>query len=236
MKTRNDKWITVKPNGSGKTGTPVLLDKNGDVKAGMGGKHKGENISEVSGSGTTKKKSSAQPTKSKSADKVKVGDDAHKALDPGELDPTQKMMVQYYTGGGFVSINSTLRSGGELGFGDKRITDTLDSLMQKTDAPVQVYRGVTGEMAKKLKKGANFSDGGYTSTSTDISVSGGDFSKSGALMEITIPKGSPAVSVRKNAIKHDEHEIILGRGGTYTVTGEKMVEGRKVFLVEYSNG
>ena len=43
-----DKWITVKPNGEGKTGRPVLIDgETGEVKAGMGGKFNGQKISEA---------------------------------------------------------------------------------------------------------------------------------------------------------------------------------------------
>ena len=43
-----DKWITVKPNGEGKTGRPVLIDvETGEIKAGMGGKFNGQKISEA---------------------------------------------------------------------------------------------------------------------------------------------------------------------------------------------
>lgn len=42
-----DKWITVKPNGPESKGSPVLIGEGGEIKAGMGGKFKGEKISEV---------------------------------------------------------------------------------------------------------------------------------------------------------------------------------------------
>lgn len=43
-----DKWITVHPNGKENKGAPVKIDTStGEVKAGMGGKHNGEKISEV---------------------------------------------------------------------------------------------------------------------------------------------------------------------------------------------
>lgn len=50
----DDKWITVHPSGKGlnksgkkKAGTPVLIDEEGRVKGGMGGKFKGEKIGEI---------------------------------------------------------------------------------------------------------------------------------------------------------------------------------------------
>lgn len=44
----DDKWVTVKPNGQAGKGRPVLIDsETGEIKAGMGGKFKGEKISEI---------------------------------------------------------------------------------------------------------------------------------------------------------------------------------------------
>jgi len=46
---REEKWITVHPNGKDKKGQPVLIDaESGDVQGGMGGKFNGMNIKEVS--------------------------------------------------------------------------------------------------------------------------------------------------------------------------------------------
>lgn len=42
-----DKWITVKPNGQHNKGAPVMIDGEGRVKGGMGGKFNGEKISEI---------------------------------------------------------------------------------------------------------------------------------------------------------------------------------------------
>ena len=43
----DDKWITVKPNGPDHKGSPVKIDDNGRVQAGMGGKFIGQKISET---------------------------------------------------------------------------------------------------------------------------------------------------------------------------------------------
>ena len=43
-----DRWITVRPNANGK-GSPVKIGENGEIKAGMGGKFNGKNISEAHG-------------------------------------------------------------------------------------------------------------------------------------------------------------------------------------------
>lgn len=44
-----DKWITVHPNGKGEKGQPALIDGEGTVKAGMGGKFNGKNIKDAHG-------------------------------------------------------------------------------------------------------------------------------------------------------------------------------------------
>ncbi len=44
---QDNRWITVKPNGPGKKGSPVQIDDSGRVVKGMGGKFNGEKISEV---------------------------------------------------------------------------------------------------------------------------------------------------------------------------------------------
>lgn len=46
-----DHWITVRPNGPGTKGQPVLLSKGGEIKGGMGGKFNGKNISSLKGEG-----------------------------------------------------------------------------------------------------------------------------------------------------------------------------------------
>ncbi|MDR0339623.1 MAG: DUF1073 domain-containing protein [Desulfovibrio sp.] len=43
----DDNWVTVKPNGPDAVGRPVLLGEGGEVKAGMGGKFKGQKLSEI---------------------------------------------------------------------------------------------------------------------------------------------------------------------------------------------
>ena len=60
-----DRWITVKPNGSSNKGQHALIGEGGIVKAGMGGKFNGEKISEVrssfTGAKTPKDLASGQP-------------------------------------------------------------------------------------------------------------------------------------------------------------------------------
>ncbi len=43
----DSRWITVKPNGAENKGSPVKIDESGRIEAGMGGKFKGEKISEI---------------------------------------------------------------------------------------------------------------------------------------------------------------------------------------------
>lgn len=53
----NDKWITVKPNGPEHKGTPVKLEDDGTIKAGMGGKFTGKNIGSIKKNGNNKEPS-----------------------------------------------------------------------------------------------------------------------------------------------------------------------------------
>lgn len=64
-----DGWITVKPNGERKKGQPVLLDDNGVVQGGMGGKFNGKHISEAKGEGKKKKEIHGKPYASQSTPK-----------------------------------------------------------------------------------------------------------------------------------------------------------------------
>lgn len=43
----DDRWITVKPNGAEHKGSPVKIDDEGRIVAGMGGRFKGEKINEI---------------------------------------------------------------------------------------------------------------------------------------------------------------------------------------------
>lgn len=44
---QDDRWITVKPNGAQNKGRPALIDENGTIKAGMGGKFNGRSIDDI---------------------------------------------------------------------------------------------------------------------------------------------------------------------------------------------
>lgn len=70
----DDKWITVKPNGPDHKGSPVKIDDNGRVQAGMGGKFTGQKISETRRSFTGPK--SPKLLQPKKADSKKSDKDA----------------------------------------------------------------------------------------------------------------------------------------------------------------
>ena len=60
------KWITVKPNGGGSKGSPVLIGEGGEILAGMGGKFNGSNIGEIRGASERKRTTVNEPTVIKS--------------------------------------------------------------------------------------------------------------------------------------------------------------------------
>lgn len=53
--TMDDKWITVKPNGPEHKGRPVLIDGEGKIKAGMGGKFNEKHITQAHKQSTVEK-------------------------------------------------------------------------------------------------------------------------------------------------------------------------------------
>lgn len=83
-----DKWITVKPNGAGNTGRPVLIDgETGKVKGGMGGKFNGKKISQA------KSASSKPEDKGKSANgEMKSIIDMHNKVK--KLEDKQKKAIE----------------------------------------------------------------------------------------------------------------------------------------------
>jgi len=58
--TKDERWITVKPNGEGAKGAKVLLNNAGEVVAGMGGKFNGQKLSDLNKSNHPSKMSVAE--------------------------------------------------------------------------------------------------------------------------------------------------------------------------------
>lgn len=155
--------------------------------------------------------------------------------------------IAYSRNGLYAQINAPLRraSGKPGGGGLKPIDEhlhgrvkALDSAVGKSPAPrdMVTYRGVNDEAAVKaikgLKPGDTYIDPGFVSTSHSPDI-GKDYTqgfgvRSGVEIRVTVPKGYPALPIPSEFPK--EREILLGRGGHFSVTGRSVAEDGHTIL------
>lgn len=169
-----------------------------------------------------------------------TGPAAHKAV-KHDLDAMEVMGLKTYSSDNgktsfYKEINNDLRSGKELSPTAANITRNLDQTFAsaETTEPIEVYRGLDGKFAASLTKGASFVDNGFASTTSSDKVAksfaGGD---DAVVMKISVPKGSKAVSMGNVSDYPEEQEILLNRGGTYTIKNITVENGVKTIHVEY---
>jgi hypothetical protein len=155
--------------------------------------------------------------------------------------------VADYIQDGYFLTNKWLRKKDFLPPGDKKTLERtepakvrmLDSVFEKTlpsEKEQTVYRGVSGEVAIKLRNteiGSSFVDKGYVSTSgmkniADAFVTVGNQGSATAVLSINVPKGTKVFSVPKMfALRPGfptgamlELERILPRGTRFEVVGK----------------
>lgn len=172
------------------------------------------------------------------------GKDSHPRYD-GSLDSAN---LEHYTGEGYEEINRFLRTGKADPTGEepdelREYISSLDRIIKKTSTPedMVVYRGITGaSKLQTLKEGDVFRDRGFASTSTERETVGMFMDSAarglndtrpiekGAVLEISVPQGSRALSVDKyfegvderfgpSAQIRSENEYILPRGASFRV-------------------
>ena len=82
------------------------------------------------------------------------------------------------------------------------------------------YRGLAPDLITKIKDklepGNEFKDDGFISSSTKVSTAK-NFSKGGYVMEIHIPKGSRATSVKNISSHWEENEVLIDRGSNFFI-------------------
>lgn len=164
-----------------------------------------------------------------------------------KLSPREtEALLAYSNNGLFAQINAPLRqASGHLGSaGMKPVAKDLHTIVRKVDSGIAnspapremvVYRGVSGtrstEALGKLRPGDEFVDPGFGSTSYLHQI-GKDFSdgfkvRPGVEIQITVPKGFPAMPIPSEFPK--EREILLPRGVRYKVlSAETDANGRKI--------
>jgi len=183
------------------------------------------------------------------------GKGSHPQYD-GSLDSVN---LEHYTGEGYEEINRFLRTGkadptGEEPDDLREYISSIDRIMKKTSTPedMVVYRGITGaSKLQTLKEGDVFRDRGFASTSTEQETVGQFMDSAarglndtrpiekGAVLDISVPQGSQALSAEKyfegvdarfgpSAQIRSENEYILPRGASFRVDSIGTVNVRGV--------
>lgn len=114
----------------------------------------------------------------------------------------------------------------------QNMVDVFDGIESKEN--MKTYRGLASEyfndIKDKLKVGDFLEDNGFVSTSTDEDVAG----KFGSyIMEVLIPKGSPAISVKSISGIAKENEVLLKSGARFEVCEINHEKRRLVAMLTY---
>jgi hypothetical protein len=161
------------------------------------------------------------------------------------MSPEEEEALNKYTGSLFTPINQYLANG--------KITDTshgwkedevkasiehIDNVFEDNaslTAPATVYRGISSRVAQLyISQGAT--DPGSeienkTFLSTSVNKDQAAFFSKGYMMEISLPKGSSALSMKGVGIDEEE-EILVNRGTTFISKGTRKEGNTTIFMME----
>lgn len=144
----------------------------------------------------------------------------------------------------FRAINSEIKTGkqlSELSSELRPLAENIEAAVARSEMPRDsvIYRGVNGKRSlaavENLKPGDVYVDHGFGSTSRErrvadrLAIHGTDPAvqptRPGVVMEISIPKGFPALAVPSNTYGKFETELLLPRGARYIVTDVSKTAG-----------
>lgn len=167
-------------------------------------------------------------------------DDIHNSgtFKASALPPDPKVAVMQYTGNAYASLNGQLRQNQKLSAKNKKLMDDINKAFAlpevKAKDNLTVYRGITSTQLQHLPIGGTFTNKGFVSTSSDAYEASKFAGANGALMEIRVKKGQPALSVKDVSTFPDEKEVLLPAATQFTVVGKKIGPGgRPVLIVDY---
>ena len=167
-------------------------------------------------------------------------DDIHNSgtFKASALPPDPKAAVMQYTGNAYASLNGQLRQNQKLSAKNKKLMDDINKAFAlpevKAKDNLTVYRGITSTQLQHLPIGGTFTNKGFVSTSSDAYEASKFAGANGALMEIRVKKGQPALSVKDVSTFPDEKEVLFPAATQFTVVGKKIGPGgRPVLIVDY---
>lgn len=196
-------------------------------------------------SSTDKEDVTDEKTYTSKKDKFKADQEAKQTHGEwaSNLKTNEKIAIgEYGTGEHYRAVNGALRTGNAPNEYRQKIIKGLDSAIEsapefKRDMPL--YRGVENtKFIGNLKPGAVFSDKGFVSASSNLSVAEGFTTSSGGIIKIVNTKGIKAASVTasgKATFKGEksENEYILARSTKFKVkkVSSEQINGRTVNVI-----
>jgi hypothetical protein len=154
------------------------------------------------------------------------------------LSQSIKNAIKEYTGPAYAQINGVLRTGKKLGSNKQNVVNKLNEAFAQPEVKAKenftVYRGITSSQLQHLAMGSTMTDKGFVSTSSSANEAKKFAGADGALMEIRVKKGQPAMSVKNTSAFPSEMEVLLPANTSFKVVGKKIgPEGRPVLIVDY---
>jgi hypothetical protein len=143
--------------------------------------------------------------------------------------------LKFYTGCGYVGINSTLNNNKQPNPKIAEYINLIDELFKKIPPTTQtfvVYRGI--KLNKKIEK--DFISKSYVSTSSNKNVSlsfGGYKNHKCCFFEITIPKGSRILPVMPLSLHSHEMEILLSRESEFHIVKHSFTPKENTIITRY---
>lgn len=133
--------------------------------------------------------------------------------------------VQEYTGGDYRWINQALRKNSEYALPrlEKAVRD-LDKTFEvaRLEEDIVVWRGVGRDIGRRMETGVVFQDDGFSSTSLSKNIAESFAGPDGALIQMIVPKGTPAIFVEKFTNIEGEVEMVLPRSSQFRIISNNM--------------
>lgn len=143
------------------------------------------------------------------------------------LDKELKMSLEHYTRESN-AINRTLRGRREPTEQVQTLISHIDSVfthIDPIDTPLTLYRGIDSE---------NYiNDVAFISTTYDVEVASSYTGEGCCVLVISVPVGAKAIFIESVSQNKDDKEVLLNRGGSFSLTRVAHSKGQKHIFVSY---